>query len=110
MIQGLNYAIKSLERAIKRHKYYASGNYSKANKSVKFSHFCQAQALSNAITLLKKKRSQLKSTNTITCRINKNHMTQFEKMDGFVIFNNSRQLDKKIFKQYEISISPKDIC
>jgi len=40
----------------------------------------------------------------IVCRINKNHMQQFEKMDGFVVFNFSRKLDGRRFGTYEISI------
>lgn len=40
----------------------------------------------------------------LICRINKNHMSQFKKLDGFVVFNSSRILDNKIFHTYEITI------
>ena len=40
----------------------------------------------------------------ITCRMNKNHMAQFEKLDGFVVFNFSRKLDARKFGTYEVSI------
>jgi hypothetical protein len=42
--------------------------------------------------------------NIITCRMNKNHMAQFEKLDGFVVFNFTRKLDARKFGTYEVSI------
>ena len=42
--------------------------------------------------------------NKITCRMNNNYMAQFEKMDGFVIFNFTRKLDGRRYGTYEVSI------
>jgi hypothetical protein len=42
--------------------------------------------------------------NIITCRMNKNHMAQFENLDGFVVFNFTRKLDARKFGTYEVSI------
>lgn len=38
--------------------------------------------------------------------MNKNHMSQFEKMDGFVVFNSERNLDGRKYGLYEVTISP----
>lgn len=57
MIEGLDYAIQVLSRGAARHKFYASGNFDNADKSVKKTHFDQMQACLNAITLLRRKRS-----------------------------------------------------
>jgi ribosomal protein L35AE/L33A len=40
----------------------------------------------------------------IVCRINKNHLAQFEKLDGFVVFNFTRELDARKYGTYELTI------
>ncbi len=57
MIEGLDYAISVLKRGAARHDYYASGDFTKADKNVKFGHFKQSQACLDAVTLLKRKRA-----------------------------------------------------
>jgi hypothetical protein len=47
-----------------------------------------------------------KKSKTIFCRMNRNHMAQFEKLDGFVVFNFTRPLDGKIFRTYKMTIEP----
>jgi len=58
MIEGLDYAIKILEKGAARHKFYASGDYLNAHRDVQFRHNCQAEACLGAAKLLKRKRSQ----------------------------------------------------
>ena len=58
MIEGLDYAIAALKRGAARHKYYASGDYTNADESVKLCHFHQMNACLGAVRLLQNKRSQ----------------------------------------------------
>jgi hypothetical protein len=60
---------------------------------------------------MKKSRLELKAAEDsvikkVTCRMNSNHMGQFEQMDGFVVFNFKRKLDARRFKTYELTIRP----
>ena len=57
MREGLDYAIKLLKRGAARHKYYASGDYTRGDTQVKRTHFDQMQACLGAVTLLQRKRS-----------------------------------------------------
>lgn len=59
MIEGLDYAIALLKRGAARHKFYASGDYTKGSKAVQMMHFNQMHACLSAVTLLQNKRSMI---------------------------------------------------